>query len=684
MEKAAVANPSGITFAGSPEEQTLAARVHELMRRQPQVMMYADDRAITMTLDRIVAGLGRSTPGVKPAKVQAALAANPDVFARQESDGTVAYATTKSGRHPYGGDDGRHMLSQRLNPDATPVSTQESRNLTEGWVARAATRAENFTIFMEPAAEAAVGPARLPARPGAPPPPYTSPPQVLPPVRPPIATVPTAFAPPFGPVTEEPPVEEVLPAPVEVPAAPAAVEAAGEAPPAPVEEAPVASAAPVEEIVVEAAVEAPTAAPVPEAAPVVPIAPVVPPPPPAPVRPIEYTLNTPNGPQTIDLSRPVDELMADYGTVLADMVAQALRDDFRLVSFAEDWYVEDQVERFSKGDFRRIKDYLIEEQEALTDHAFMTTILNRRENDPDYARLRFSLNYRMHKEKKDFEFVGVARDRLWIVAGASPVSAPKRKPSELGQDYRHLEDPAIQALEPGYGEPAPARLEHTLTYYEYENGLLPYDQVARALFPQPLLDDQRAVLLRFEVPTLFQAFPVELRFPTGNRGGYLVGLDLFFQENLVPGAKFTVEPTDQEDVFTLRFERTPAAQEARLLQFDERRSRFAFQPTTYYAEVDPNALLSDTRFPRLNNHKRMDEAERKKSEAVVTNAFELVGEHIDDTERWWASMDDLLPVVNLERPFSVGALRAGLEAGHPYLYPDPENAGAYFYDPDKK
>jgi hypothetical protein len=263
------------------------------------------------------------------------------------------------------------------------------------------------------------------------------------------------------------------------------------------------------------------------------------------------------------------------------------------------------------------------------------------------------------------------------------VSAPKRKPSELGQDYRHLEDPAIQALEPALPTPAPARLEHTLTYYEYENGLLPYDGVARALFPKPLLEDQRAVLLRFEVPTLFQAFPVELRFPTGNRGGYLVGLDVFFQENMVPGAKFSIEPTDQEDVFTLRFERT-AAQEARLLQFDERRSRFAFQPTTYYAEVDPSALLSDTRFPRLNNHKRMDEAERKKSESVVANTFELVGEHIDDTERWWANLDDLLPVVNLERPFSIGALRAVLEAGHSYLYPDPENDGAYFYDPTQR
>jgi hypothetical protein len=238
-----------------------------------------------MTLDRIVAGLGRTTPGVKPAKVAAALAANPDVFAREENEGTVTYVTTKSGHHPYHGDDGRHMLSQRLNPDATPVSSQESRNLTEGWMARAAARAENFTIFMEPAAEAAVGPARPPARPGMPAAPYTAPPQVLPPVRPPITTVPIPMAPPLTPFGEGPVEEEEAPiTPIEaaVEAPPAPVEAPVEVPPAPVE-APVAPALPVVPPPVEAEVEAPPAPVVPPAPP----APVVPPAPPAPVRPIE-------------------------------------------------------------------------------------------------------------------------------------------------------------------------------------------------------------------------------------------------------------------------------------------------------------------------------------------------------------------------------------------------------------
>ena len=76
-------------------------------------------------------------------------------------------------------------------------------------------------------------------------------------------------------------------------------------------------------------------------------------------------------------------------------------------------------------------------------------------------------------------------DHVWIVAGASPVSVPKRKPSEIGQDYRFLEDAAIRALEPDV--PADlTQVEHALTYYEYEKGLLPYDNALRVLLPRGL------------------------------------------------------------------------------------------------------------------------------------------------------------------------------------------------------
>jgi len=287
----------------------------------------------------------------------------------------------------------------------------------------------------------------------------------------------------------------------------------------------------------------------------------------------------------------------------------------------------------------------------------------------------------MLREKKDFEFVGVPGNRLWVVANASPVSVPKRKPSELGQDYRHLEDAAIQALEPPVPDTVTS-VTHAQTYYEYENGLLPYAGALRKLLPPPMLEDQRATLLRIELPLLFQSFPVEVRYPTGNRGGYLVGFDAFFQENLVPGASFTFEATDQANVLVLRYERTNAQEES-LLQYDERRSRFVFRPTTFYTGTSPDWILSEKRFPRLDGVKRLDETERKKTEQVVIRAFELVGEDLDG--RILALLSDLLPVVNLERPFSAGALRAVLETGHhPYFAADPETPGAFFYDPSAK
>jgi hypothetical protein len=676
MSSGTVAAKSGPTFEGTSAQQELAAKAFDLMRRQG--MLYAADAPIVAPLDRLVQGLSRSYPKLSPdklrAQVQEALAANGSVFTRREAGGVVSYETTKSGQSVRAIDQSRHMFRQRLNADAREVTEEESRELTEGWIAQAQARSESFTIFQEPAAEAAVagrwqGPAEIaafvaPTQPVT----YDLPPMAptLPPILPPMPSaspLPTnedlfldlglpSAAFPSEPVTMG------APAPAPAPAEPALVETEAVAPP--VAEEPVVAPAPV--------------APAP--------APVAPPPPPAPVvpaRPARYVITTPEGPQTVNLTTSLDETLQEYGPQLEEALGKALAEDFRFASFGGDWYPEEHVERFSKGDFRRIKDYLIETQDALSDRAFLGDVLNRRENDPDYERLRFSLNYRMLREKKDFEFVGVANDRLWIVAGASPVSAPKRKPSELGQDYRFLEDAAARALEPAVPEGV-TRWDHALTYYEYENGLLPYNDVARALLPRPMLDEQRAALLRIELPALFQSFPVELRYPTGARGGYIVGFDAFFQENLVPGATFSLEPTDQRNVFVLRFERT-AAQEDSLLQYDERRSRFNYRPTTFYAAVSPDWVLSQKRFPQLDGLKRLDEADRKKAENIVAKAFELIGEDVDG--RLLALLTDLLPVVNLERPFSEGALRAVLEA-HPYFEADPDTQGAFLYDPSKR
>src|SRR5947209_6884478 len=149
---------SGPTFEGSAAQQELAAKVFELMRRQG--MLFAADAPIVVSLDKIVGGLSRNYRDVPPdqlrAQIEAALESNPAVFSRRETGGTVAYETTRSGQRRIEADDSRHMFRQRLNAEARTVTEQESRNLIDTVVASVQARGDSFTIFQEPAAEAAV------------------------------------------------------------------------------------------------------------------------------------------------------------------------------------------------------------------------------------------------------------------------------------------------------------------------------------------------------------------------------------------------------------------------------------------------------------------------------------------------------------------------------------------------
>jgi hypothetical protein len=353
-----------------------------------------------------------------------------------------------------------------------------------------------------------------------------------------------------------------------------------------------------------------------------------------------------------------------------------------MVRFGSDMFPEESVQRFSKGDFRRIKEYLDEPETGglASDRDIMADVLNRRVDFPDYERLRFSINYRMLKEKKDFEFVGVDSDRLWISAGTSPVTPPVRKPAEIGQDYRFLEDPAIKANEEDAEASGP--VHYSLTYYEYENGVLPYDSRFKGIFPGALFDDQRSSLIRFEIPQLYAAIVGELRYPAGNRGGFIMGLRDLFVEHMVPGAKFTLVPTDRgEDIFEVHFNRADE-REVNLLQFDDRKSRYVFRPVSFAIEADPAMLPTQDKLGKLHNQKKLDESERKRPDAVIANAFDIVGEKNEG--KLWAVFDDLYAAVNIERPISRAWLLNLLSGAYPVFYPDETTEEAYFYDPERK
>ena len=81
-------------------------------------------------------------------------------------------------------------------------------------------------------------------------------------------------------------------------------------------------------------------------------------------------------------------------------------------------------------------------------------------NDPTYDAARFSINYRLSREKREFEFVGTRDSRLWSTVGLAPLGTTLRKASELGTDYRYLlDEPAVE--EPG------ATVTHVLTFFEW-------------------------------------------------------------------------------------------------------------------------------------------------------------------------------------------------------------------------
>jgi hypothetical protein len=219
-----------------------------------------------------------------------------------------------------------------------------------------------------------------------------------------------------------------------------------------------------------------------------------------------------------------------------------------------------------------------------------------------------------------------------------------------------------------------------LTFYEYHLGLLPYDAELQALLPAPLLPNQRSAVLTFECPQSYTTYLVELRYPTPNRGGFILGLDDFFTENLVPGALISIQRTDNDGHYKVEY--LPASgQSGRLLELEDRRQRYVFRPTTYACEVDERFLLSEDRFPRLGAEKPLDEKARRRAESVVAATFERVGE-LHEGHGYAATFDDLLAAVNVERPFSPTYLRQVLEQDETGAFAvDPDGENVYTYVP---
>lgn len=378
---------------------------------------------------------------------------------------------------------------------------------------------------------------------------------------------------------------------------------------------------------------------------------------------------------TTQLVKPTD--VADVNDVnLARALRERLAADPRVANFGEQWMMEDRVPRFSRGDLRRLRDYMQEKEQPLTDEDLAQDVLGVRPGSSEFELIRFALNYRLSNEHREFEFVGTANQRFWSTSGLPQIGTTRRKLNEIGTDYRFLLDQTV--AEPAY-RTRPS-IDHTLTFYEYIHGLLPYDNEMQELLPAPVTPSQKSAVLTFECPQSFTTYLVELRYPTPNRGGFVLGLDDFFTENLVPGAIISIQRTDNDGHYRVEYI-AEAAHSDQLLELDERRAqRYVFRPTTYACGVDPEQLLTETRFGRLANEKPLDEKVRRRPEAVVAAMFERIGDDRDGN--FSAAFQTLLAGVNIERPISEPLLRSILDNDDSGAFSrDPEAQDSYTYVP---
>lgn len=371
----------------------------------------------------------------------------------------------------------------------------------------------------------------------------------------------------------------------------------------------------------------------------------------------------------------VVEAAADASTP-AGALETALESDPRFVSFGPEYFLREMLESYGRNDTRRIGDYIKERGEPLSDVDLLLDVYGKRRTDTDFQAACFSLNAHLATEK-DFEFVGTAERRLWSVEGLPTIGSEKRKAADLGQDYRVLLEYPTPA-DADFSE-AEEYVEHILTYYEYEYGVLPLDGDLARFFPQAYLRGQRSAVVTFEAPQHYLTFNVEIRFPTGNRGGFLSGFSTFFHENLVPGALFTIERGDTAGTYRIQYLQV-SAQERKLLQVDEKKGKFTFKPVTFYCATRDQMLLSEHRLPRLAQMKPLDARDRRVPAKIVAAAFERGGENVGEASapRYLAEFDDLYALANIERPTSAEALRAILTSGANGF---EEEDGLYYYSP---
>jgi hypothetical protein len=644
---------SSAPFKGTDGQQQLAAEVYQLMTTQ--AALFAVDAPIRQSLDNLADFLAQQQKRDRDTvakEIDAAIRENADLFTRQETDKGVLYITSRMGNYRSREEGMSHSFRQRLHEPENPlpiddisvvvstsrpaITTVEPVFISDYWQVQAGLS----PLLAEREAEAAA--------------------DLVEAVEPEVEEVVTLAEPVVAPE----PVAAVAPL-VEVPV----VE------PTPVAATPAVApevAKPAERVV-EKPVEKPVERPVEKPA--------------EPSKRQSDGVRNPLinvGDMTLDMTRSLSELVGEHGANLRRVLTDKIDQDplRRIVNFGRKFYPEVSVASLGKNDMRRIRDYILEVGEPVADTQIIADLYYHNPRQNDYEGFRFSLNYRLSREK-DFEFVGVEGTHLWSVKGLPTIGTKRVKASEMAQITAYLTEGYDDSLQQQSAEAIrqSGSVTRLLTFFEWEYGILPLDASIAALIPPPMLAEQRSAVLRFESPQHYTNYLTEVRYPTNNRGGWLQGLEEFFHEHLVPGALITIGRGEGSNVFTISYEEAGETTD-RLLTLDEKKNKFAFANMSYFCAVDSDQVPNQQRFGKLKNLKSLPMNERRKSDAVLEHVVETAGEQLGrgSEVRYRISLDDLFVAYNVLRPASHPLLNHLLEEGE--RFEADSKAGSFIYTPE--
>ncbi|MDH4209628.1 MAG: hypothetical protein OEV76_12185, partial [Anaerolineae bacterium] len=268
--------------------------------------------------------------------------------------------------------------------------------------------------------------------------------------------------------------------------------------------------------------------------------------------------------EDIDLEdlETVSALLFDrYGHYVTPVVLAGLSENSEFLRFGEEWFLQGFLLPLEEGHLN-LAEAVLDLAGGFAPAQEILSVLDM-PAETSHAVQMFSLNYTMASDKEDrFRFGGTDSRMVWClprVADSRPLRFAK---TPLDVSREHVLDDVIEISPEGNPE-SQTRTEtsqwsHTLTFYDWYWGHLPFDQAARNLLVEPLLSEQSCGHLRLRFAKGDEVFPVAVYYPSARQMGWWgsAGLRGFFEQHeLGPGA-------------TVRVRSTPSSQSEGLYEID--------------------------------------------------------------------------------------------------------------------